>query len=172
MKIEELLLKKEELIMHEVGQSKDYFFLVPIHPALMRSDIKIKTHAADFYEKAAEETRNELNLNYTPKFSYEITIWEENGLAKELILNSDVWLSTQVNSRSLLPPQYVNFGEEKKKEYSTAEDGAKYLLDDTIGPPFVYIPKNTNMVHATLFRNWVTFYLNDALKEYMERNKI
>lgn len=172
MRLEELLLKKEELIMHKVGQSKDYFFLVSIHPVLMRSDIKIKTNAADFYEKAAEETKNELNLNYAPKFSYEITTWEENVLAKEMILNSDVWLSTQVNGRAFLPPQYVKFSGEKLEAYSTAEDGAEYLLDDTIGPPFVYVPKNTNKVHATLLRNLSVEYLNTALKEIMKRNKI
>lgn len=172
MRQEDILLKKEELIMDKIGKTGEYFFLVPVYPALMRKDVKIETRAADFYKEAAEETRKDLNLNYTPELSCEVVLWEENNLAKELRLNQHVLLFAETNSRTILSQPYVNFGGKKLEAYSAAEDGAEYLLDDMVGPPFVYISKNTNRLQATLLRNWSVGYLNEALKELLRQDKI
>jgi hypothetical protein len=168
MELEESLLKPEELIMQEAGN--EYFLVVPIYPSLLRKDIELETLAGFHFQKASEETEKELKSS--PKLFSEVIYWGENKLARDLMLNGHVGLITQTSSSSLLPPQYVNFSEEKLKAYFAAEAGAEYLIDDLYGPPFVYQTKNANKVQAALLRNWSINYLNACLKEYMERNRI
>lgn len=171
MKMEELLSEKDDFLIFQHGSEASFF--MPIFPALLRKDMEIKTSAEDVFSKAVAETERELGRS--PKIFYEAICWE-NGLAREFMLNEHVGLLTQVTGRYFIPPyhpeksNYVRFSEEKFNAYSTADEGAEYLADN--GPPFGYVTKNTNKVHATLLRNWSVEYLNEALKEYMERNKI
>ncbi len=169
MELKDLQLKPEEIQMEAVGTSGDYFLIIPIYPALLRKDIELQTSAVDIFPKAVAETEKE--LGHSPKLFYEVIYWE-NGLARELMLNEHVGLLTQVNGRFFLPPQYANFSEEKQEAYSTTEEGIEYLLDDLVGPPFVYQTKNANKVHATLLKSWSINYLNDALKEIIKQNRI
>lgn len=171
MKTEELLSEKDDFLIFQQGGETSFF--MPIFPALLRKDMEIKTSAEDIFPKAVAETEKE--LGHSPKIFYEVIYWE-NGLAREFMLNDHVGLLTQVIGRYFIPPyhppesSHVKFSEEKLNAYSAAEEGAEYLAEN--GPPFGYVTKNTNKVHATLLRNWSFDYLNWAMKEYMKRNKI
>ena len=134
---------------------------MPIFPTMLRKDIEIKTSAGDIFPKAVAETEKE--LGHSPRLFYEVIYWE-NGLAREFMLNEHVGLLTQTTGRYFIPPyhpeksNYVRFSEEKLNAYSAAEEGTEYLTDN--GPPFGYVTKNTNKVHATLLRNWSINYLS------------
>ncbi len=175
MKPEELLLSKDELPIFRQGSETTFF--MPIYPALLRKDIKIKTSAGNLFQKAVEETEKE--LGHSPKLFYQAAYWDEDKLARSLFLNEHVGLYVQVNGRYFIPPYHppesnqVKFSEEKLNAYSVAEAGVEYFVDDLYGPPFGFQTTNSsNIVYATLLRNWGVTYLNEALKEYMEKNKI
>ncbi|MFZ3077736.1 MAG: hypothetical protein WA139_04730 [Candidatus Aenigmatarchaeota archaeon] len=171
MKTEELLSEKDDFLILQHGGEASFF--MPIFPALLRKDAEIKNSAEDVFPKAVAETERELGRS--PNIFYETICWE-NGLVREFMLNEHVGLLTQVTGRYFIPPyhpeksNYVRFSKGKLNAYSAADEGAEYLADN--GPPFGYVTKNTNKVHATLLRNWSVEYLNDALKEYMKINKI
>jgi len=162
MELEKILLHPDELPIFESGDEITFF--MPIYPPLLRNDVKIRISPEKLFAQAVKET--EKALGHSPKNFYEITFWE-NGLASEMMLTGHIGLLISVTGRYVLPPKYVKFDEEKRKAYSTAEKGVKYL-GDSHGPPFGYYTKNiTNNTQATLLKNWSIHYLNEAIKEVL-----
>jgi hypothetical protein len=155
MELNELLLKKEELPII------DNSFLVPIHPKLLRSDIKIDTNATDTFKKAIEESLNE--VSHVRDLYYEVR-GLENGLADSFFLNSHVGIFINKSLRVPLGLPYVKFSQDKQEEFMQEKEN-NYLLDN--GPPFGYIPKNveSSRTDAVLLRNWAMLYLNEVMEE-------
>lgn len=161
MELEKLLLKKEELPI------VDNIFLIPIPPKLLCKNIKIDKSAGDIFKRAVEKSRNEAKT-YVRQSYYEVRCLE-NGLADFLFLNPHVGMYIQKDGRPILKPPYVEFDQNKQEEFAHGMEEDKYLLEN--GPPFAYIPKNTesSKTDAILLRNWAIFYLNEVMKEIFGR---
>lgn len=161
MELEKLLLKKEEVPVI------DNFFLIPIPPKLLCYDIKIDKEADSVFQRAVEESEIEAKT-HVRQFYYEVG-YLENGLADFLFLNPHVGMYIQKSGRPLLLPPYVEFSQNKQEEFTHGKEKDEYLLDN--GPPFAYMPKNTESgkTDAILLRNWAMLYLNEVMKEIFGR---
>jgi hypothetical protein len=140
MDIEQLCLKEEELPL--LGNVNKIFFQIPIHPKLLDSSIKINKSIA---KRICPQMGDFSFMN--------------NGLVQSFSLDESGTLyfaNEKLNCKSHALT-YINFTEEKYKEFSTDEKGANI---------FVYSHKDINESYKALFlRDWAIKYMNEVFRQ-------
>ena len=181
MKLEELLLRKEEVsIVNERG------VVVPIHPAPLNAFRVDPDIAHNVFPQAAEEWYDELQayartvddeekgwlkeqyLNKPlqirkeygrqivdpPGFWTDDVITRENGFASSLMIDRDAGSSLYLENSILdifVVLGNLKLSEEKLREFSSG---------------YVYAPHNVDYYPGALFlRNWALLYENEVLKQ-------
>jgi len=201
MRLEELLLQKEELII--IGENR---FQVPIYPSLLRSEITFDTTiAARVFPIAAQEWHEELQ-RYAEGLSEDspsekarkswikesyldkpVEIVRENGRQgvgfwEDLVINDKRGFATCFSiSRNAGGSLYLGDKFEREKYVSNRlikfgeEKRRLYSINPNEGSTkmIMYSMHNVDYYQGALFlRNWVILYLNEALKEVERQGKL
>jgi hypothetical protein len=142
MDIEQLCLKEEELPL--LGNVNKIFFQIPIHPKLLDSSTKINKSIAK---------------RICPQMGE--FLFMVNGLVQSFSLDNKgggtlYFAGDKLNCKSYALT-YINFSEEKCKEFSTDKKGAEI---------FVYSHKDINESYKALFlRDWAIKYMNEVFRQ-------
>ena len=172
MKLDELLLKKEELLIRDFG-GMTLFVTVPIHPLLLNDDIKInKDLAFDVFPKAMDEYKIELEISMKPESFKDTTniSYLSNGFANRLFIDSrrGLFLPKSASPREPLliyPSKFINLPKEKAYAYCCDKKHYQETKGKSIRG-FIYEQQGIDREDiAILLKSWAMFYINEALKE-------
>lgn len=194
MEIDDILLKSREIYIGD-GQEKPRL-VVPIHPSLLRKDIKIDERLGyetlsraikpwrkdvNKYHKIIKDTTSKKSINIGGVESVHDDVWiikpediyidrfgfMDNGLVRTFQLGDENALYLDQNNTISIHQDEAVFKAEKLYEYSCKKD------DDILGSGFAtcyaYQVHNLGNYRAALFlKNWAVIYLNTALKQILK----
>ncbi len=202
MKLEEVLLRKEELPI--IGENR---FQVPIYPSLLKEDVVFDTTmAAQVFPWAAKEWYDDLTIyarNLPESSSQEkekkrwlqesyldkpVKVVRENG--RQIVTPPGFWedlvgcdkrgFATHFSiSRNAGGSLYLG-NDFEREQFAFAklvkfdEDKKRtYCIDESCNKMIMYSMHNVDYYQGALFlRNWVMLYLNSALKELERQGKL
>jgi len=185
MKIEDILLTKEEIKVNDYG-----LFNLPIHPRLLDEDIELSyEHESKSFLKSIDEWKTDLteyNKNNDDEVNAEWiercflkkgfpSYWEsnvlnlKNGFASSLSINRNhggtiYYLPRE--SEEYMSCTRLNFSPEKLSEFRSKETSI-----DKPDKGYVMIYRMHNIDHypgALFLRNWGINYLNNVMTEILE----
>ena len=166
MKLQKLLLKKEEIPIQDTGRS---WLFVPVHPRLMSDEVhidkklasKVLPIALDKFMRLPEVKNDDYSC--LKKARSEGSVFFENGLSATLTIATGSGLYFTRDHQFL--PRLVRFNKGKMEEYSVNY----YDNKNNAGRGFAYYSKDVGMPVLKLYREWAVLYLNEALKQVFKK---
>ena len=161
METDKVLLREEELPLFCAGD--DYKFGLPIHPVLLREDIKLETDPAQIAVRAGlvSAKRHAYTRNRIERIGM-----LENGFMGEFFITGSCGMVIWENDGTYPDngyPMPISFSPEKIRLYSTLEEGRRYLVPSK--PPFGFDIRGARQHEAEFLRHFGVTYLNAALRE-------